>query len=98
MQLLGLIDGTPERKETQVLTHVSFITATFDGLWRPSFTAPSSLPHSWGKVVQGEVLGLVAKLDGTGEKIIRTTSSGTPLWWKETMRFKRGDILLAIGN
>jgi predicted deacylase len=98
MQLLGMIDGLPEKQETQVLTSVSFITASSDGLWQPVLKAPSSLPHSWGKVVNGEILGSCCHLDGTGEKIIRATSSGTSLWWKETSRLKKGDILLATGR
>lgn len=91
MQLLGLIDGTPERKETRVMTHVSFITAASDGLWQPA-----DIDYSFIK--QGTTLGQVTRLDGTGEKIIRAISSGTPLWWKETMRLKKGDILLALGS
>lgn len=91
MQLFGMIDGTPTKKETQVLTHVSFMTVTFDGLYTPALI-------DYSHVEQGTVLGIVARLDGTGQKIIRATSSGTPLWWKETMRLKRGDILMALGN
>lgn len=90
MQLLSMIEGTPERKETQVLTRVSYITATFDGLWQPALV-------DYSHVAQGTTLGVATKLDGTGKKIIRATSSGTPLWWKETMRLKRGDILMALG-
>jgi len=91
MRQIGMIESEPARRagDPVVLHSVVYDRAPMDGLWRPVPMTPT--------VRRGQVLGVSSRLDGTGTSEVRASSDGTPLWWKETMKMKRDELLIAIG-
>ncbi len=93
MQAREMIDipQTQNAKAPLVLQDVSFICAPYDGLWRAEEIMSSELK-------KGQVLGQCSRLDMSSQKELRIPTTGTMLWWKETLHMKRGDILCAWGK
>lgn len=84
--LIPILKTTAE--SPTIFREVDYVTAPFDGIWR---AAPI------GSVIQkGDALGAWSRLDETGKKTVYAAHAGRPLWWKETMRMRRGDVLAAI--
>lgn len=79
-----------EERDIVILRDVDYIEAPFDGIWRCRSIGASA--------EKGDEIGEWCRLDGSDKKIVRASMSGTPLWWKETMRMRRGDVLLAIAK
>ena len=92
MRQIGMIEGAaPARSgDPTVLHHVIYDRAPMDGLWR------AALPMT-PTVRRGQMLGTCVRIDGTGTREVRASSDGTPLWWKETMKIKKDELLIAIG-
>jgi len=92
MALLGMIDAPATSKRApEVLTVVTYDRSALTGLWRPVLPVPK-------KLVRGQVIGTCLRLDGTGMRDVRASTSGTPLWWKETMKIQKDELVVAIGS
>jgi len=72
------------------------VVAPFDGIWNLD---PLRLPlrKGEGHIVKGEIIGNAMTLDRSKSKTMTAPVSGHRLWWKETMRMKKGEILCVIG-
>lgn len=87
MRMLPDLGGNPC---TTILRSVEFVHAPFDGLWHAE--PMTSL------VTANQLLGTARHLTGSGNRTITAPCNGVPLWWKETLRILKGDILCAIGK
>lgn len=76
---------------TKIIAELTFSVAPFEGLWRPA-------EIEGHEIKKGMLLGTCLRLDGSGEREVRAAASGTRLWWKETMRMQRGEVLCAFGR
>ncbi len=92
MKALGMIETIRSGPPTSptILTKVDYVMAPFDGIWRPSGTRST--------LQRNDTLGMGCRIDGSDMREIRASTSGTPLWWKESMAMHKGDILCAIGH
>ncbi|TAK04270.1 hypothetical protein EPO34_03965 [Patescibacteria group bacterium] len=91
MAILGLSrTPTPDPRPLTPRTfrRLSYLSAPADGLWRP-------VPLS-GTLRKGDLLGHAVSVDGKARPL-RSPATGVPLWWKETMRMRKGEVLCAIG-
>lgn len=108
---LGMVDAPPvhfsEKKEHNsviVMKKISYVFATEDGIWTPTwsfssdFSLTSPLAQKKELLIRNEIIGTTMRPDYSKETVIRASANGYPLWWKETMRMKKGDILCAIGQ
>lgn len=91
MALLGMIDrpASPRPEPPVVLSAVRLIVAPHDGVWR--------LAALDDVVAKGSLIGTHMRLDGSGETTVTAPLEGVPLWWKETMAMRKGDVLCALG-
>lgn len=93
-EVLGLEkieDSSFQRKrDVVILRDVDYVEAPFDGIWRCRSVGVS--------VQKGDEIGEWCRIDGSDKKIVCAPLSGTPLWWKETMRMRRSDVLFAIAK
>ena len=89
MTTLGMID-TPIVSATSpiVMKNVQYVTAPYDGIWQQNPLRP---------LENGTTIGIAQSFDRTKTKTIVAPVGGYRLWWKETMRMKKGDVLCAIG-
>ena len=91
MRVHGMLEMTASsKKRPRIWSHVAFVYASHDGIWRPE--ANIGLEQK-----KGQVIGQSVKIDGSCLEDIQSSHNGIPLWWKETMAMRKGDILLAIG-
>jgi hypothetical protein len=79
-----------EKRNVVILRDDGYIEAPFDGIWRCRSIGVS--------IQKGDEIGEWCRLDGSDKKIVHAPMSGVPLWWKETMRMRQGDVLLAIAK
>lgn len=91
MSAAGMIGARPARGTGPViLREIAYVNAPYNGLWRS---------RSIGKTInKGDAIGEWCRLDGSDKKIVYAPFTGTPLWWKETLSMRRGDVLLAIAK
>jgi predicted deacylase len=91
MGQLGMIDAPAARaNKPTVAWDIAYERAPMDGCWRPILPMPE-------RVSRGQVIGLCVRMDGGGEREVHASRDGMALWWKETMRIRKGEMLLAIG-
>jgi len=91
--LMSQHEMIPEERATEtkiehLFRHVTYLYAPCDGLWNVGLIEKT--------IQQGQAIGELSRYDGTGQKLIVAPKSGAPLWWKETLSMRRGDILCAI--
>lgn len=92
MQLLGMLENAPIKSvEQTIYTHAAYHLAPFDGLWRPSANFRST-------ITKGSIIGTCTTLDGSKTIVMRAQKTGFPLWWKETLSMRKGDVLCALAN
>ncbi|MFA5945817.1 MAG: succinylglutamate desuccinylase/aspartoacylase family protein [Patescibacteria group bacterium] len=93
MRVLGMLtDAQPKRLSSPtIFTGVRYLLAPTNGLWRPSLPVQNSFK-------KGDMVGIFQKLHNRKSSTLRSPASGTPLWWKETLRAKKGDVLMAVGQ
>jgi predicted deacylase len=78
------------KQEATILRDIEYVVAPRDGIWR---CRPIG-----GALTKGDEVGELCDLDGSGKKIFYAPCSGVPLWWKETLHVRKGEILLAIAK
>ncbi|MCX6780834.1 MAG: succinylglutamate desuccinylase/aspartoacylase family protein [Candidatus Magasanikbacteria bacterium] len=95
MYILKMIDEplVPTVLETKIFHHVAYISAPApEGLWFPA-------KIDGNEIKKGMVLGAWAKLDKPQDRHeVIAPKNGVRLWWKETMRMQRGDMLCVIAH
>lgn len=91
MSILGMID-TPIVQATAsiVMNHVRYVIAPHDGIWDPTVFANET-------ITKNDIIGIARSIQGNKPQTITAPVTGYRLWWKETMRMKKGDVLCAIG-
>lgn len=91
MSHLGMTnEHIPERKASHVMCRVRYVIAPHDGIWNPSLSGAATIQKH-------EIIGTAHTIQGAKPKTIPSPVAGYRLWWKETMRMKKGDVLCAIG-
>ncbi|MEK7632839.1 MAG: succinylglutamate desuccinylase/aspartoacylase family protein [Patescibacteria group bacterium] len=92
MSLLGMIDTPIAQIATPivVMNQIRYVVAPHDGIWDPSVFATETIKKN-------DVIGIARSIKGGKPKTIAAPVAGYRLWWKETMRMKKGDVLCAIG-
>ncbi len=91
MSILGMIEAPATQSEAPiVMNHIRYVTASHDGIWDPSAFATDTIKTN-------DVIGIARSTNGNKPKTIAAPVAGYRLWWKETMRMKKGDVLCAIG-
>lgn len=93
MSSLGMIESSRLQTPSSptIFREVSFVLAPCDGLWSPR-------ERSQVNVESEEVLGSYRHLDEIATHELRAPSDGFPLWWKETMRMQKGEILCGLAR
>ena len=107
MAELGMVEGSTESTVDQsyrlpstvyrlkVLHHLSFVCAPFDGFWQAA-------DFSKGTLRRGALVGRCTRLDQGAwhaplrDRELKASKEGTILWWKETARVKRGELVCAF--
>lgn len=91
MSSLGMIDKSPSQTMAPiVMNQIRYVIAPHDGIWDPTvFTTEA--------IKKNDVIGAARSMNGGKPKTITAPVAGYRLWWKETMRMKKGDVLCAIG-
>lgn len=91
MSAAGMIAARPAHGTTPLILHdVAYVHAPYNGLWRARPIGTS--------IHKGDEIGEWCRLDGSDKKMIYAPFTGTPLWWKETLSMRHGDVLLAIAK
>ena len=91
MSVAGMLAARPiQGIAPLILYEVVYVNAPYNGLWRARPIGTS--------INKGDEVGEWCRLDGSNKKTICAPVSGTPLWWKETMSMRQGDVLLAIAK
>lgn len=92
MTHLGMInDPIIAAKSSTAMKSVWYVVAPFDGIWNPS------LPINRLTIEKRESIGVATSINRSKSKTMTAPVSGHRLWWKETMRMKKGEILCVIG-
>lgn len=93
MTALSMIenDAAPSEHKAQLLRRVTYVRAPCDGIWK---IAPIDILN----LSKSAVIGRYMRLDGSLERELQAPISGRPLWRKETMAMRKGDIILALGH
>ncbi len=96
MSSLGMIDESISRNIAAiVMNHIRYVIAPHDGIWTQ---APLNPPINGGRpIAKDDVIGVASSFGLSRSRAITSPISGQRLWWKETMRMKKGDVLCAIG-
>ncbi|MSR84869.1 hypothetical protein EXS71_00265 [Candidatus Uhrbacteria bacterium] len=92
MSLLHMISPTltDQAQPSIVLKNLHFLRADFDGFWRPLQDMPVQIGRH-------DIIGMRMKIQKGVWNEVRISHAGQILYWKETHRMKRGEILAAIG-
>lgn len=91
MSSLGMVDEAPPQTTTPiVMNQIRYVIAPHDGIWDPSVFATETIKKN-------DAIGTARSINGGKPKTITAPVAGYRLWWKETMRMKKGDVLCAIG-
>ncbi len=92
MTNLGMINDPIVAIESPiVMKSVWYVVAPFDGVWNPA------LPTARFAIEKGKIVGNALSCNRSKTKTMTAPVSGHRLWWKETMRMKKGEILCVIG-
>lgn len=93
MSSLDMIESQRDQRSSSptIFHDVSFVLAPCDGLWSPR-------ELSRAEVASQEILGTYRRLDEIESHELRAPSDGFPLWWKETMRMQKGEILCGLAR
>lgn len=91
MSNLDMTNAPTQRNATPiVMRHIRYVIAPHDGIWDPSAFATDTIKKN-------DVIGIARSTNDGKPKTITAPVAGYRLWWKETMRIKKGDVLCAIG-
>lgn len=92
LSLTLLEQQLPVKKDPPTLwRHLSFVLAPCDGLW-----SPNAIPSE--EIRNGHILGTYHMMDDVRSHELCAKTEGLPLWWKETMPMKKGELLCALAR